>query len=153
MPSDAIQPFLAYASAFEVSYAADDWSAVDSSVTDDVVWVVHGAPRPVGGVAEGRETVLATIKRSCDAFDRRFDVREPKILEGPTPIPGGVHFTWVVSYRREGLPSFELRGEEWDFFRDGKLEFHREKLHNVPEGLAFIARHGDALVPQRGARS
>ena len=57
--------------------------------------------------------------------------------------------SFVVTYRRTGLPPFELRGEEWDFFRDGKLEFHREKLANVADGLEFLKRHAKELLPMR----
>jgi len=57
--------------------------------------------------------------------------------------------SWVVTYRREGIPPIELHGEEWDFFRDGKLDFHRESIHNADELLAYLARHEARLRPQR----
>jgi len=146
----ASQAFLSYAAAFEAGFAADDWKLVAASLTDDVVWTVGGVPPPVGGVYQGRADVLRAMKQSCDSFDRRFDVREPRIVDGPTPLPGGgVYFTFVVTYRRAGVPPMDLHGEEWDFFRDGKLEFHREKLWNIPELLALVAEHDAALLPAR----
>ena len=141
--------FFAFALAFEKGFVADDWGVVEPQLADDVVWIVADMPEPIGGVHRGVRATLAAIAESCNAFDRRFDAREPRILEGPTPIPGGVHLTWVVTYRREGLPAFELRGEEWDFFRDGKLELHRERMENLGDGLAFVREHEKALLPAR----
>jgi hypothetical protein len=150
MSNETTQAFYAYAMAFEQGFASRDWKAtVAPRMTDDTVWIVEGAPPPAGGLSQGLEPVLDAIRKSCDSFDRRFDVRDPHIVEGPTPIPGGIHMTWIVTYRRDGLPDFVLRGEEWDFFRDGKLELHREKLHNVDEAMAFVTRHADALLPAR----
>ena len=149
MSSDLVQAFQEYALAFEKSYASDDWSDVAACLASDVVWALGGAPPPIGGAWQGPEAVLGAIRASVGSFDRRFDAREPRILEGPTGIPGGVHLSWVVTYRREGLPPFDLLGEEWDFFRDGKLEFHRERISNAAEVFDFLTRHGDRLLPPR----
>lgn len=149
MSGDLVQAFQEYALAFEKSYAADDWSDVAACLAPDVIWALGGAPPPLGGAWQGPEAVLGAIRASVGSFDRRFDAREPRILEGPTVIPGGVHLSWVVTYRRDGLPPFELVGEEWDFFRDGKLEFHRERIANAAETLAFLQRHAERLLPAR----
>ena len=96
MPSDTkpananpeLAAFLDYAQAFEVAYAADDWSYVDRRLAEDVVWSTAGAPPPYGGTWTGNKDTLAAIEASVGSFDRRFDAREPHILVGPTPIPG-----------------------------------------------------------------
>jgi hypothetical protein len=150
MPNDDVAAFVAYATAFEKSYADDDWSHVDRLTHDDVVWCAAGAPPPFGGVWTGRKDTLAQIRTSVCAFDRRFDAREPRIVTGPTPIPGGIHMTWEVTYRRAGLPDLPLRGEEWDLFEDGKLVLHREVIHNADETAAYLAEHGAKLLPARG---
>jgi hypothetical protein len=147
--SSDLESFREYALAFEAGYASDDWKTVDAHLSDDAVWVVAGVPPPLGGISQGRPAVLRAIKESCDYFDRRFDIRDPRIVDGPTQIPGGVHFTWIVTYRREGLPPFELHGEEWDFFHDGKLDFHREKFTNLPEAVEYLKRHSGGLLPAR----
>ena len=149
MSSEHTEAFFHFALAFEKGFAEDVWSVLEPTLADDVLWIVADMPEPIGGVHSGARATLAAIAQSCAAFDRRFDAREPRILEGPTPIPGGVHLTWVVSYRRAGLPDFELRGEEWDFFRDGKLELHRERMENLADGLEFIRKHDEALLPAR----
>ena len=149
MPNADVAAFLAYAMAFEKSYAEDDWSHVDRLSHDDIVWSAAGAPPPFGGVWSGRKDTLRQIEVSVGGFDRRFDQREPRVLEGPTPIPGGIHMTWVVAYRREGLPALELKGEEWDLFQDGKLVLHHEVIHNVEETMAYLAKHAARLRPAR----
>ncbi|MGH7288655.1 MAG: hypothetical protein ACREI8_11625 [Myxococcota bacterium] len=146
MSSDAMQAFHTYATAFEVGFASRDWKAtVGPRMTADVVWSVAGAPPPFGGVWQGHDDVLGAILYSTDHFDRRFDAREPRIVDGPTEIPGGIHLRWVVTYRRAGLPPFELQGEEWDLFRDGKLEFHHERITNPADTLAYLGQHGEKL--------
>jgi hypothetical protein len=62
---------------------------------------------------------------------------------------GGIHLAWQVTYTREGLPPFVLRGEEWDLFPAGKLAMHYERIHNGEEALAYMARHHEALLPAR----
>jgi hypothetical protein len=144
-----IESFMKYATAFEEGFAADDWRLVDVTFDDDVAWAVGGLPAPELLLAQGRQNVAAAIKRSVDTFDRRFDRREPAPTKPPVAIPGGIHLEWTVTYRREGLSPFVLRGEEWDLFRDGKLVMHYEHLHNGGEALAFIAQHDRALLPPR----
>ena len=147
--SDAVTAFVQYATAFEEGFAADDWHLVDVHFDDDVAWAVGGLPSPEPYLAQGRDHVAAAIKKSVDAFDRRFDRREPAATHGPVAIPGGVHLQWTVTYPRDGLPPFVLRGEEWDLFRDGKLVLHYEHLHNGAEALAYLARHDAGLRPLR----
>jgi hypothetical protein len=147
--SDSIQDFGRFALAFEQSFASDDWTAVGEHVTDDLVWIVRGPHEPIAGTFVGRDAAIAAVDESCAAFDRRFDRREPKILAGPTPIPGGVHLAWEVTYSREGIDPFVLRGEEWDFFRDGKLDLHRESIHNTQDLYEYLAKHSGALRPAR----
>jgi hypothetical protein len=145
-PTDPTAAFLAYAEAFEAGYASRDWKHVDERVTDDVVWSLDNLPPPMGGTHVGRKNVLEAIRQSTERFDRRFDHREPRILEGPREIPGGIHMTWAVTYRREGLEPFVLLGEEWDLFRDGRLSLHRESIHNMDEAWAYLGRHAASLL-------
>lgn len=145
--NDPIAAFVTYADAFEQAYAARDWSLVDRHFDDDVVWSLGGLPAPLNYLARGRDDVSAAIRDSTNHFDRRFDRREPVVTRGPVPIPGGIHMEWAVTYTRDGLPAFELRGEEWDVFVDGRLAAHHERIHNGAEVLAYMMEHGDALLP------
>ena len=150
MSQDPVQSFIAYAAAFEEAFAANDWHLVEPYLTPDAVSVVEDVPPPIGGRFAGRDAVLAAFKDSCASFDRRFDTREPKIVEGPLRLgDDGVYFTYVVTYRRTGLPPVELHGEEWDYFRDGQLVRHRERFSHVDEMLSFLAAHDAELKPVR----
>ena len=146
--ADELSDFLRYATAFEDAFAADDWRIVDQHFDDEIAWSCAGLAG-ANYMAQGRAQVSAAIKQSVDTFDRRFDLREPQAVGVPAVIPGGIHLDWRVVYSREGLPSFELRGAEWDLFRDGKLVMHHERVHNGVEALEFIARHDAALRPRR----
>jgi len=142
-----VPAFLVFAEAFEVGFASRDWKPVDDVMTDDVVWSVPSIAPPLGGTHVGRRDAIDAIRTLVDSFDRRFDRREPKILVGPREIPGGIHMTWAVTYSRDGIEPFVLLGEEWDLFRDGKLELHRESLHNLDEMWAYLGRHDADLAP------
>lgn len=141
------EAFVAFAEAFEVGFASRDWSPVDSLMADDVVWSLADLPEPVGGTHIGRRRAIDAIRLSTDTFDRRFDRREPKITDGPREIPGGIHMKWAVTYTRDGLPPFVLLGEEWDLFKDGRLEVHRERVHNLEEMWTYLAAHDAKLAP------
>jgi hypothetical protein len=147
--NENLTAFVKYAAAFEEGFAADDWRLVDVLFDDHITWAVGGLPSPEPFLAQERANVSAIIKQSVDTFDRRFDRREPMAVKGPVPIPGGIHLEWRVTYTRADLPPFELRGEEWDLFRNGKLAMHYEHIHNGADALAFIARHDAALRPAR----
>ena len=74
---------------------------------------------------------------------------------------GGAYLKWCVTYTREGLPAFELLGEEWDLFHDGKMTMHHEDsllctgVNPTTENLAVLfwnalsARFGSLLFELR----
>jgi len=109
---DPITVFVNYAAAFEVAFETDNWSGVESSFTEDVVYETLGGP-PFGGLREGRRTVVDHLKRSLEGFDRRFDVREPpELLAGPELRDDAVWIRWRVIYRVAGAPPLAIEGEE-----------------------------------------
>jgi len=144
----SIEAFKRYALAFEQGFSAKDWSLVAPHLTHDVGWSVRGADGPFAGTCAGRAQVLQAIQKSCDGFDHRFAVREPRMIGRPQLIPGGVYFAWEVRFTSEGVPEFVLRGEEWDLFREGKLEFHREHIWNGEAAHEHLVRHGARLHPE-----
>jgi hypothetical protein len=48
---------------------------------------------------------------------------------------------FAVTYIEPGVGEFELTGDEWDLFYDGRLAVHIERLHNAPQALEFIRSH------------
>ena len=143
----SMERFAAYAAAFEKAFESDDWTIVEPFLTEDAVYHVTGPP-PLGGSHEGRDAVLAGFKASVDTLDRRFDVREVQLVEGPTQKDGAIWFRWAGTYRREGLPDFQLKGEEYVWFegdRIRRLEDHiSDEMH--AQATAYLAEHGGRLA-------
>ncbi len=143
---EELKSFYAYATAFEVGFAKNDWDVVDAVLTEDIAWVVAGTKSKVGGAFVGRSAVIEAIRYSTSTYDRRFQKREP-FSPAQTVIPNGVYFTFTVTYSSVGLPPFVLHGEEWDLFTDGKLSMHYEILHNADDLESFIREHEAKLEP------
>ncbi len=147
MSHDPVLCFFNYALAFESAVATDDWSSIEPYFTEDAVSEIQGTLFP--GWFEGRSAVLTAFKHSCDQLDRRFDFREPRLLELPERIDGGVHIRFVLTFRRNGVPPLDLKGEEWDFFRAERIERHVERFDNEDEVADFLTRYSAQLHPER----
>lgn len=139
--------FWKYAAAFEEAYAQDDWAMVDTLFDENITWAVAGLPPELLYAGQGRENTSDAISDIVATLDRRFDNRVPRLTQGPTAIPGGVHFEFTVTYTRLDLPPFVLRGEEWDVFRDGKIAMHFEVTHNGMEAAEYLTKHNSQLIP------
>ena len=145
MNQEVIKDFMRYAAAFEDAFAARDFGILGEHLAPDVDWILSGAPQGFGIMAAGKEAVLEAIQDSCESMDYRFDRRVPKVVDGPTAIPGGIHMTWRITFQRKDLSDFQLFGEEWDLFRNGKLESHRERIWNFGEAIKHVIDSGDRL--------
>ena len=75
-----IQRFIEFAAAFEKTYVDDDWSRLESFLTEDAVYEVTGGP-PLGGRFEGRDAVLAQ-RDKINAKSAELDA---------PPAPGAAH--------------------------------------------------------------
>ncbi len=142
----SLERFAAYAAAFEKAFENDDWSLVEPFFTEDAVYHVTGAP-PLGATHEGRAAVLAGFKASVDALDRRFDVREVRLVEGPTQKDGTIWFRWAGTYRRAGLPDFHLEGAETVWFEGDRIRRLEDDISDEmhAQAAAYLVEHGDRL--------
>ena len=127
---DLVKRFGEYAAAFERVYQNDDWSLLEPFFTEDAVYEVHGGP-PFGARAEGREAVMAHLRGSVDAFDRRFPSRRLELLEEPTQEGDSVWIHWRVSYAGPGIPELVLDGEERAHFTGDRIRLLED--HFPPE--------------------
>lgn len=132
--------YLAYADAFEKSYVDDDWSRLEAYFTPGAIY--EGEP-----TACGRDAVLAKLRSSVDAFDRRMDRRIPDFAK-PTAADHTVEMRWKVTYTKQGLPDLVLSGverAEFDGDRIARLtgEFDPEAAKTM---AAWLAKHGKALL-------
>jgi hypothetical protein len=148
---DLVKRYVEYAGAFERVYQSDAWKELEPYFTENAVYEVAG-PAPFGGRAEGRDAVLAHLRDSLNAFDRRFPRRAVQVLEGPALRQGGVQVHWRASYSGPGLPELILDGEESASFEGERIcrledRFPPEMkwilelwLHNFGSRLAATAR-------------
>ncbi len=131
---DPIQRFGEYAAAFERAYASDDWSELGAFFTEDAVYEVPGGP-PFGGRAEGRDAVVAHLRRSVNAFDRRFPSRRLELLDGPSLRGDRVWMRWRASYSGPGIPELVLDGEESVVFDGDRIRRLEDRF--PPEAAAI----------------
>jgi len=145
---DTTQRFLAYAAAFEVAYATDDWSHLDPFFTEDAVYETLADP-PFGNRSEGIEGVKAAFKQVVTGFDRRFDSRAVEIVEGPIDRNGTVWFRWVATYTLAGAPALRMQGEETAVFAGDRIRRLEDRI-SAADGqqvLAYLAEYGSKLKP------
>ncbi len=141
-----IPRFAEYASAFERSFASDDWSHVEPFFAKDATYEVTLDP-PMGGRFEGRDAIIDYFRFVLDAFDRRFASREIELIEGPTEKDGSVWIRGNAIYRSDGVPDLVLTLEETATF-DGDLIQRLEDRYEPAmkqELEAYVAEHRDKL--------
>ncbi len=143
--------FARYAAAFEKAVENDDWSLVEPFFTEDAVYETQFSP--MGGVFEGRGSVLDYLKASLDRFDRRFETRALKLLEGPREEGDSVWVRGRASYTTgiAGVPdlSFELEETVWfEGERIRRLEDHYDEA-TLARLTAYLDDHEEALATKR----
>ena len=146
---DPIAVFAEYAAAFEMAFEKDDWSGVEASLTEDVVYETF-AGEPFAGRREGRQTVIDYMKQSLDDFDRRFDLRDtPELLEGPELRAGAVWIRWRVSYRVADAPPLVLEGEETAELEGDRICRLEDRISDSVSArvVEWMDRHGAKLKP------
>lgn len=139
--------FMAYAADFEKTYVDDDWTRLPQHFVDDAVYRVESDL--FGCELKGPEAILAGMKKSLDGFDRTFAEREIAITEGPDVDGEELRATWTVTYRKDGLPPFLLRGKSMARVRDGKIvllvDSYDERV--AAEAAAWMSKTGVQLDP------
>jgi hypothetical protein len=133
--------FHAYAAAFETAYHTDDWSLLEPFFTADATSELNGAR------VDGRPGVLRSFREAVAMFDRRFDSRTMRLVEGPEIADGVVRIKTLGRYERASLEPLELVGEEWFHFEGDRIKRHVDVVLNGAELMGYLARHADALRP------
>ena len=111
--------FLAYAQDFEKTVVDDDWQRLEGYFDEDATY--HVDSELFGCQLAGRSAVFAGLKKSLDGFDRRFDKRRIEVVDGPEVDGDTVRIGWQVTYEKEGLEPFLLRGRSTVTCRDGRI--------------------------------
>jgi len=135
------EAFLEYAGAFEKTYEDDDWSRLEAFFTPDAVYLPGD-----GKEISGRANLLAHLRQSVDALDRRFDSRAPGLISGPTINGNQVSIQWTASYTKSGVPELVLSGFEEATYQGNAISRLEDRLDDgVAEALQdWIERHGES---------
>ncbi|HEV7733996.1 MAG TPA: nuclear transport factor 2 family protein [Candidatus Binatia bacterium] len=140
--------FLAYAQAFESTYADDDWTRLEPFFAPDAVYRVLGS-QGWDCVVEGRENIFRAIKKFLDEFDRHC-AREIKPGSSPPSVEGDVvRVAGVALYRRGASDELKLEIELMAEYRDG-LIVALSDVYPVSTGVhmkAWMKRWGAGLKP------
>ncbi len=142
-----IPRFIEYAGAFEKAVESDDWSILEPFFSEDAVYEVGlallGKER-----CDGRAELLTWFKQILDGFDRRFESRTLRLIEGPRESEDGVvSIRGAAVYTAPGVPEFVLELEERARF-DGDRIVHLEDRFSEEmkqESEAFLAEYGEKL--------
>ncbi len=108
--------YLAYAEAFETTFADDDWSRLTQFFTPDATYEPGD-----GTTIEGRDAMMTYLQQSVNSLDRRFDSRE---LADFTPEVDGnqVSMSWTVTFNVSGAPDLVMTGKEIATFSGDVIE-------------------------------
>jgi hypothetical protein len=118
---DIITEFSTYAGEFELTFKDDDWTRLRRFFADDAVYEVKA--QAFGCRLVGPDAIFRGIKKSLDGFDRKFTGREIALTSGPEVDGDEIRLGWTVTYTKEGLPPFVLRGRSTARYRDGQIAY------------------------------
>jgi hypothetical protein len=132
---------------FDRAFETDRWDEARSFLTDDVVYIVAGAP--FGCELRGREQVIAGFRKSLDNFDRRFDTRHWEAVDLRAWADQAVTCLAKGSYVRTGKPLLTFAAKGSWFFREGKISLMTD-VYDISEvhaqrALEWLAVHGKDL--------
>jgi SnoaL-like domain len=118
---DILLQFMAYAGDFEKTLADDDWTRIRQYFADDAVYEVKA--ESFGCRLAGPPAIFAGMKKSLDGFDRKFAGREVAVTSGPEIDGEEMRMGWAVTYEKEGVTPFVLRGRSLVRYRDGRIAY------------------------------
>lgn len=112
------QAFIEYATAFEFTYADDDWSRLEPFFHEDAVYEVRNMPFHC--VLHGRQEIFLGIKRALDSFDRRG---QRKIGQDAELIVENDRVTIAGFASYQFADTDEITSRLWELvnFRDGRI--------------------------------
>ena len=144
---DIVERFMSYAADFEKTLKVHDLSRLTQYFADDAVYRVES--ELFGCELTGPDAILAGMKKSLDGFDRHFPSRELTVTEGPRVEGDEFEVAWTVTYHKDDVPDFVLRGRSVARYRDGRIaelvDSYDEKVNS--EIAAWTRETGIQLDP------
>jgi len=118
---DIVQQFMAYAGDFERTLADDDWQRLRRYFADDAVYEVKA--NAFGCRLTGPTAIFAGIRKSLNGFDRKFSKRDIAVTKGPDVSGNEIRLSWAVTYHKDGVPPFVLRGSSVARYAGDKIAY------------------------------
>ncbi len=140
--------FIHHTLIFEQAFITDDWSLLEPFYSADAIHtVLDGGPLACEDI--GPAAIARGLGRGVHVVDRRFDVRIPQIIEGPTVREDGVWMRFRLTFRRAGLPELNIEGEHRTVHRGGRIVEFREVLAPGHGAMTetYLREHDAALRP------
>jgi ketosteroid isomerase-like protein len=134
--------FMAYAAAFEQTFADDNWQRLEPFFAEDATYEVTGIPG--GGVMHGRDAIFRGIKKSLDGFDRRMASRQIVPTAPPSESGDRVTLQGLVRYVRDGAP-VEMHATIVVEFADGKIVRMHDTFALDAAAMAWLQRNAHDL--------
>jgi len=144
---DNLSRFVTYAGDFEKTLVDDDWTRLRAYFADDAVYEVKA--EGFGCRLVGPDRIFAGMKKSLNGFDRKFAGRSPEVTSGPDVDGETIRIGWTVTYRKDGLTPFVLRGRSEVRYRDGKIVYLADSYDPsvAAESAAWMQANGVELDP------
>lgn len=138
--------FFAYAQDFEKTYADDDWSRLETYFAPDAVYLVEKVSFACR--VEGRDAVLAGMRRSVDGFDRKC--KRDLGFNGKPYVEGDrVVLPWKGTYTHGDAPPLAISAIQTADYRDGLIVKLTDLYDDDVAARydAWLAEHGHGLDP------
>ncbi|MBI3784175.1 MAG: nuclear transport factor 2 family protein [Deltaproteobacteria bacterium] len=116
---EILPQFMKYAADFEKTFVDDDWSRLRLYFAENAVYEVKA--RSFGCRLQGPDAIFRGIKKSLDGFDRKFSGRDIQVTSGPEVDGNEMRMTWAVTYSKEGIAPFVLRGQSTARYEGDKI--------------------------------
>jgi ketosteroid isomerase-like protein len=134
-----LSTFMAYAAAFEQTFADDNWQRLEQFFAEDATYEVTGIPG--GGIMHGRDAIFRGIKKSLDGFDRRMASRQIVPTAPPAEDGNRVTLKGLVRYVRDGAP-VEMHATIVVEFTGGLITRMHDAFVLDAAALAWFQQHG-----------
>lgn len=122
---------MTYAADFERTLRDGDWDRLVQYFTEHAVFEVKNASFACR--LEGRDAVLAGLRKSVTGFDLRCDSRRPNVTRGPVLHDGRVEMDWTVTYGIADAPKFVLVGGSVAEYQEDRIHYLFDRY---PDGMS-----------------
>ena len=134
--------FMAYAAAFEQTFADDNWQRLEPFFAEDATYEVTGIPG--GGVMHGRDAIFRGMKKSLDGFDRKMASRQIVPTAPPAEQGDRVTLNGFVRYVRDGA-TVEMHATILVEFADHKIVRMHDTFALDAAAVAWFSQHARDL--------